>query len=419
MTAQTEHEEFHALLERLYRDIAPADPLLKNRSKAWDLYMQKGLPTRDNEVFRYIKLRSIFCQPYTLGALKNTMKETIKPHVNKECQKSYIVFINGHFHPELSDLSALPSKVIVTPLEDAVKTYGAFLNNQLTRVVKEENDPFVLFNAALHSKGVFIYVPPKTVIEPYVEILNIIDQEETSLILPRQQISLGTQADVKFLFNTVILSSKKYGINQVVEFALDDGARAEAIQLAKNESEEGWRLDALRAQLKRDCYFKTVSVTQGSMTTRHDYRVAMSGENSEALLHGLLTLKDRREAHNNILIDHQAPHCRSNQLFKGVLSDVSRSSFEGKILVRQEAQKTEAFQLNNNLLLSERANADSKPNLEIFADDVKASHGATIGQLNAEHLFYLKTRGLRDIEAKKLLVNGFCREILDLIPIMT
>jgi Fe-S cluster assembly protein SufD len=155
------------------------------------------------------------------------------------------------------------------------------------------------------------------------------------------------------------------------------------------------------------------------MTTRHDYRVAMSGENSEALLHGLLTLKDRREAHNNILIDHQAPHCRSNQLFKGVLSDVSRSSFEGKILVRQEAQKTEAFQLNNNLLLSERANADSKPNLEIFADDVKASHGATIGQLNAEHLFYLKTRGLRDIEAKKLLVNGFCREILDLIPIMT
>ena len=125
-------------------------------------------------------------------------------------------------------------------------------------------------------------------------------------------------------------------------------------------------------------------------------------------------LKDKREAHVNVRVEHLAPHCRSNQLFKGVLTDFSRSSFEGKIYVDQIAQKTEAFQLNSNLLLSDRAHADSKPNLEIFADDVKASHGATVGQLNAEELFYMKTRGITQEEASNLLVFGFAQEILDL-----
>ena len=124
----------------------------------------------------------------------------------------------------------------------------------------------------------------------------------------------------------------------------------------------------------------------------------------------------KRESHTNVHIEHQAPHCRSHQLFKGVLTDVSRSSFEGKIYVKQAAQKTEAYQLNNNLLLSDRANADSKPNLEIFADDVKASHGATVGQLDAEQLFYLRARGFTDNDAKNLLVDGYAKESLTLCP---
>ena len=417
MTTQTEHEEFHTLLESLYQQLDTTDPLLKNREKSWDLYKQIGLPTRENEVFRYVKLRSLFGQPYQPGSHKKMTRESIRKHIHPDCLKSNLVFINGYYQPELSDITGLPAKIIITPLGEATRTYGAFLNNQLARVIKEEQDPFVLFNAALHRHGIFIYIPPKTVLTTYIQVLNIINQDETALILPRQQIFLGSQAEVKFLFKTTILSGSQYGINQVAELTLDDGANAEVIQLAENETDAGWRLDALRAHLKRDCRLKTVSITEGSMTTRHDYRVAMSGENSETLLHGLWTLKDKREAHTNVLIDHQAPHCRSNQLFKGALNDVSRSSFEGKILVRQIAQKTEAFQLNNNLLLSERATADSKPNLEIYADDVKASHGATIGQLNAEQMFYLKTRGLKESEAKKLLVNGYCQEIYDLIPI--
>ena len=128
-------------------------------------------------------------------------------------------------------------------------------------------------------------------------------------------------------------------------------------------------------------------------------------------------LSGKNESHTHVLVDHQAPNCRSMQLFKGALNDVSRSSFEGKILVRQLAQKTEAFQLNNNLLLSDRANADSKPNLEIFADDVKASHGSTVGQLDAEQIFYMKTRGFSDADAKNLLVYGYCQEVIEMISV--
>ena len=128
-------------------------------------------------------------------------------------------------------------------------------------------------------------------------------------------------------------------------------------------------------------------------------------------------LSDKREAHTHIFMEHQAPFCRSYQLFKSVLNDFSRSSFEGKIMVSQAAQKTEAFQLNHNLFLNDHAHADSKPNLEIFADDVKASHGATVGQLDADQLFYMKTRGFSDEEAKNLLVYGFCEQVIEMIPL--
>ncbi len=153
------------------------------------------------------------------------------------------------------------------------------------------------------------------------------------------------------------------------------------------------------------------------MTVRTDYHVILAGENAEALLNGVWMLADKREAHIHIFIDHQAPQCRSYQLFKGVLNDFSRSSFEGKIMVRQAAQKTEAFQLNNNLLLNDHAHADSKPNLEIFADDVKASHGATVGQLDIEQLFYMKTRGFPEEEAKNLLIYGFAEQVIQMIPL--
>jgi Fe-S cluster assembly protein SufD len=177
-----------------------------------------------------------------------------------------------------------------------------------------------------------------------------------------------------------------------------------------------WFFDAFRATLKKHSRLQCHMATSGSKTVRHSYKVALNGENAEADLKGIWMLSGRRQSHVHVQMEHHAPECRSMQLFKGINADASQSSFEGKILVQPEAQRTQAYQLNNNMLLGEYALANSKPNLEIFADDVKASHGATVAKLDPSQLFYLKTRGLSEPLAKALLLQGFCREIIDAIP---
>lgn len=413
-----EQDAFQALLWSLYGQVSENDSLQKIRAKAWDHFLELGLPSRNEEVYRYIKLRNLFSQSYSPSVPTQRSKEDIANFIYPECQRSVLVFINGHFTPSLSNIEALSKRIVVSTLNEATQTFGAFLNNQLAKGTKEETDAFAAVNAALHRDGLFVYLPPKTIAEAPIQILNVVDTQETSqLILPRFHLFVGSQSQATFLSSQAILSGKKYFINHVTDMAIEEDAHVHYVQTALKDSPEAWHFDATRAVIKRNSSLQTVSITDGSMTTRHDYRTTLVGENSEAFLNGVWMLNEKREGHTHILMEHQAPNCRSRQLYKGVLDQFSRSSFEGKILVLQAAQKTDAFQLNNNLLLSDRANADSKPNLEIFADDVKASHGATVGQLDKEEIFYLKTRGFTDSEAKNLLVYGYCKEVIDLIKI--
>jgi Fe-S cluster assembly protein SufD len=308
--------------------------------------------------------------------------------------------------------------MIIVGLKEAMKTYGTFLTNQWGRSLKEEMDPVAALNGALHSEGAFIYVPPKTVIEAPVQILHLVHTDnEAMLLCPRVHLFLGPQSELHLYSNQGIISEMQGFVNSVVECAIEEEAHLVYTQMAFDEPGEVWHFDAFRANLKRNSTLKTICATAGGPSTRFDYRVALTGENGEAQLNGAWMLNKKNEAHIHVVVDHQAPYCRSMQLYKGVNNEFSHSSFEGKILVRQPAQKTEAFQLNNNLLLSDYAIADSKPNLEIFADDVKASHGATVGQLDNEQLFYMKARGFSLREAQNLLVAGFCKEVTDQIEL--
>lgn len=419
MTEQLEGQEaFQSLLWSLYGQVDAVDPLQKIRVKAWDRFLELGLPTRKNDVYRYVRLRSFFANSYEPSQVTEVSKTAIDAHVLPECQQSVAVFINGQFSLEHSRLSAVPKRVVVETLANGMKTYGSFLNSQLTKSLKEEADPFAAVNAAVHRDGLFLYLPPKTIVEAPLQLLNIIDASETPmLVVPRAQVFVGMQSEISIVSTQAVLSGESYGFNLVVEIAVEEDSHVRYTQASCGIREGIWHFDALRATLKANSTLKTVNVTDGSATVRFDYRAALLGPNAEVLLNGVWMLSGKNEAHMHVLVDHQAPNCRSMQLFKGALSDFSRSSFEGKILVRQAAQKTEAFQLNNNLLLSDRANADSKPNLEIFADDVKASHGSTVGQLDKDQIFYLKTRGFSDAAAKNLLVYGYCQEVIDLITV--
>lgn len=411
-------DTFQAFLWELFGQLDPADPTQKLRIKAWEHFLKLGLPTRKNDVYRYVPLRKLFSNQYEASKISDIDFDTIEEHLLPECKDSAVVFINGEFSPQHSRLKSIPTNVIIQTPAEGLKTFGGFLNNQSAKILKDENDPFAALNAAVYPKGLFLYLPPKTKIEAPLQILNIIDSNTTPMyIVPRVQMFIGMQSEISIVATPAVLSGENYGFNMVTELSIEDDAHVHYTQAACGIKENIWHFEALRASLKRDSTLKTVNVTNGSATTRFDYQAILTGPNSEAVLNGVWMLSEKNEAHTHVLVDHQAPNCRSMQLFKGALNDASHSSFEGKIMVRQAAQKTEAFQLNNNLLLSDRATADSKPNLEIFADDVKASHGSTVGQLDKEQIFYMKTRGFSEEAAKNLLVYGFCEEVIDLISI--
>ncbi len=362
---------------------------------AWERLLALGLPTKEWEVFRYVRLNDLYSRTY---ALAEPATVSLSPQENR------LVFVNGRYSEALS---SPPKEIVVAPLSKALKTYGSFLKHRLAR---EESDPFALLNSALAKEGLFIYLPPKSVSR--FEILHVMtEQKSPTVAMPRMHIYAGIEAEAKCC---IMHDSSNLWVNSFVDIALDERANL-TLTTILNENEEHWHLDALRATLKRASCFTSYAVAQGGATTRQDYAVQLLEEGAEASLYGVCRLAERRHHHVNVLMEHKAPHCRSLQNFKNVLSGMARTSFEGKIYVHQAAQKTEAYQMNHNLIMSRHAFANSKPNLEIFADDVKASHGSTVGQIDEEQLFYLQTRGIPYAKAKELLVEGFCQEILSKI----
>lgn len=419
MTAQTgaEQEAFQTLLHTHF-DQLNEDSLQKVRLKAWDHFLELGLPGSKADVFKYVRLKNLFSQKYSVAFPTQLTKEAIEKHVLPECKGSVLVLVNGHYRPELSSTKGLPGKVAISHISAATRTFGTFLNNHWAKTMKEETDPFAVLNAALQRDGIFIYLPPKVILEQPIQIINMVDAQDLPMLInPRIQVFAGVQSAARFLTSNSCLSGKGFSVNMVVDFAIEEDAHVHYTQHNWDLPEDVWFLDATRASLKRNSTFKAISINSGSETLRQDYRMTLIGENCEALLNGVSLLSGHNETHTHILMDHQAPYCRSNQTFKNILQESGRASFEGKIMVRQAAQKTEAFQLNNNLLLSDGASAYSKPNLEIFADDVKASHGATVGKLDKEQMFYLQTRGFSHDAAQAILINGFCKEIVEMIKL--
>lgn len=385
------------------------------RDKAWYLLSKMGLPSKSHEAFRYVTLREFYLSSFETSACELIGKFLFSESILPECEHSHIIFVNGHFSPELSDITALPPQTALLSLDKALRTHSSFLQSRLSRSLKEEKDPFALLNLALQSEGAFVYVPPKLETAVPLQCLHVLTGDVPQLISPRLHLVLGSNSSMRCILTTHQVSKDvSHCVLPTAEISLEDGANLDILNLI--DTMPAWHFETLRAQLKKNAKLNSLSVHFGGKVVRQSYLVQLKGENSEVNLNGLWMLDGRRTAHTHAIVEHEAPHTRSMQRFKGVLGDTAKSSFEGKILVRPEAQKTEAYQINNNLILSQGAIANSKPNLEVFADDVKASHGATVSQLDDEQLFYLSARGIDLFSAKHLLIGGFCREMIDRIP---
>ncbi|MBX7066403.1 MAG: SufD family Fe-S cluster assembly protein [Parachlamydiales bacterium] len=368
------------MLEEIWGSLLdPKDPLINYRKKGWSQFESIGLPKPKQEAFQYLTRKWAFP--------KLAIRKTLAREPNG------IVFVDGFFD---ETLSLVPAPIVCMGLDQAMRPYGLFLQNRFATTLGKEKDPFAALNGAFFGNGAFIYVPPKC--EAVLHLKHIYSGDE--MASPRIHIYLGRESKLKLTQET---EGKSGFSNTVIDWVLDSGSNAVFIDRANGD------MQALRANLKRDSRLKMVLLGN---TLRTSVRVELMEENSEALLLGLATLEDQ-EAHIHAHVEHIAPNARSRQHFKSVLKGKSRFSFEGKIYVHAEAQKTESYQLNNNLILSEDSVAYAKPNLEIFADDVKASHGSTTGQLDEEELFYLRSRGLSLEAAREWLIAGFCKEIAD------
>lgn len=398
------------------------DIVRTKRAKAWDHFLELGIPHQKDEDFMYISLDSLLRSTHVPGAPEEISREVLREHILPEALGSCLVFVNGAFRRELSSTSALHD-IVVLPLTLASRTYSSLLNSFWSKSVKEETDPFAALNAACHQEGLFIYIPPGKEVIPHIQILYVYDAEEQCWTMPKLHLVAGKSSKVTLLETYLFLrSSTDSFVNGVVDLQIEENAQVNhAVAYVEEETtsyvnrQSPILMSAFRAFLKRDSQLTSSSVLAAHLV-RRSIKVQLLGSGAQAELTGVSMLADQNQTHTHVLVDHQDVACQSTQLFKSVLNDSAKSSFQGKILVRQRAQKTQAYQLNNNLLLSPSSEANSKPNLEIFADDVKASHGATSGRLDEEQLFYLRTRGLQHKVARACLIQGFCEEVVQKVP---
>lgn len=301
--------------------------------------------------------------------------------------------------------STLPKVLLCQPFSEAQKTFGWLLQGS-----SQHQAPFSLLSEALAFDTLFLYLPPGKVMDAPLRLLFA--SKEERFCSPRLHLVLGRGAEL-----TVLASHLDQGVfapfhNENISISLDEGAKLQWIESGQHP----FHFSHTHAMLKRDSRFLLSTFTKGSRLFRKSAHIELQAEGAFVDLEGAWALKERDQAHFHLHVHHQAPHCRSSQVMKGVLKDSARSTFDGKIEVDPIAQKTEAYQLNRNLLLGPKAVAQARPNLEILADDVKASHGATVGQIDPNELFYLQSRGLSRSEATSMLVNGVYEECIQRLP---
>lgn len=375
------------------------------RAAGKEAFQAQGFPTNKSEEYKFTAISKKIEQSIqnfaTAGAFEVTAAQ-VKEYVFEGFAGDVLVFANGHFQPALSST--------VEGVE--VSTLSEKANTALGSIAKPEKDPFCALNQSSFDGGIFISVPKKAQVQKPILLLNFFKANAGQVIQPRVWIEAGDFAEVTFINHSVNLSDSPYFVNKVVEVKGGINTQLRFYKL-QNEGKNAIEVSNIESDLQKDGRFTSVNISLSGEMVRNNLSINILGSNSEGNMYGLYLLNGKSHVDNHTNVDHTVAHAESNELYKGILADSSRGVFNGKIFVRQDAQKTNAFQQNNNILLSEDAVVNTKPQLEIWADDVKCSHGCTTGQLDEEALFYLQARGIAKDQAKGLLLYAFAGEVLD------
>src|SRR5262245_58128711 len=327
---------------------------------------------------------------------------------------SRLAFVAGRYSAELSSVRSESGGARLTSLADALSTDGPLIERHLGRYAGYEQDGFTALNTAFARDGAFVSLPAGTRRPDPIHLLFIGTSEV--LAQPRTLIVAGPASEATLVEHYVGLPGTAYLTNAVTEVVVGEGAGIRHYTL-QEEGEGAFHVGTLQIDQDRESTFRACSATMGGRLVRKNLGVRLHAEGGNATLDGLYALAGRQHVDNHVTVDHAAPRCASQQLYKGILDGRSRAVFNGRILVRRDAQKTDANQTNKSLLLADGPEVYSKPQLEIFADDVRCTHGAAEGQLAEEAIFYLESRGLGEAAARTLLTYGFAREVIDRIAV--
>ena len=388
------------------------------RRAAFERFATLGFPTTKNEDWHFTSVAPIAEQEFTLVTAKSgdVKRSDLDRFVFGTSDWYTMVFVNGRFTPELSDLEKLPAGVKIRDLATAWDKATASVD-RIGRLASYDNSAFTALNTAFMYDGAVIEIAKETDVERPIHLLYVTDATAAKTMMhPRNLVVVGRHARATLIESYVSTSDAMYLVNAVTEVSVGEGATLRHYKMQR-EGRRAFHVGTIEAHQARDSHYVSFSFATGAELSRTNVYTTLDGEGCGATLNGLYMLDGEQTCDHQTQIIHAQPNCFSRELYKGVLDDRSHGVFNGKVYVHPIAQKTDGKQTNNTLLLSDTAHIDTKPQLEIFADDVKCTHGATVGQIDQTALFYLKSRGIDRSLARRLLTYAFAADVLETIEI--
>jgi len=389
------------------------------RAAAIDRFAERGFPGPRDEEWRFTPLAPLLQVPFQLAvARRGSHPDATLDRVGFDTGAAHrLVFVNGQFSSELSSPRAQARGVFVGDLRAALDRHADQVQAHLARHARYDESAFAALNTAFLRDAAVVVLPKNAVVaEPIHLVFVAVGDGEPAAAYPRTLVLAGVNSQATIVQSYVGAEDVLHFTNAITEIVAEEGAVLDHYKLQR-ESRQAFHLETLQIQLGRSSKFASHNIALGGGWVRNEVNALLAGEGCECTLNGLYFGSDNQFIDNHTVIDHALPHCASHELYKGILDGHARGVFNGKIFVRQDAQKTDAKQTNKTLLLSDDATINTKPQLEIYADDVKCTHGATVGQLSAEAIFYLRARGIGLDEARGLLTYAFANDVVRRIQV--
>lgn len=412
--------DVNEILLDLFRDnrekIFSSSPDFVNeiRSEALEEFSRIKLPGKKSEAYKYMNIEKLLNKDVRHALEPKTVEFEIDDIFTcdiPELDTRAILVLNGFYLSQGEMLTRMDNGVIFGSMKAAMKEYPELIEKHYCRYASFENDALTALNTAFAQDGVFLYVPENTVVEQPIQIIHLLLSDEPLMVQHRNLFVLEKNAEAKILICDHTLSAEEFITNSATEVFTDQNAKID-ITRVQNEHNRSVQLTNTFVHQERDSKAETNTITLHGGAIRNNLRVYLNDENCENHALGLFLADQDQHVDNFTWVNHTRPNCLSNQLYKGILDDKATGAFNGRIHVWQDAQKTLAYQKNNNILLTDTATMNSKPQLEIYADDVKCSHGATVGQLDEDALFYLRSRGIPEKESRLLMMYAFANDVL-------